>query len=291
MNLEITKPDNGVTLLKYEPPKLKVGQLFTVLNCSDIHIDSKECDRELLKKHCEKADFIKIYGDLFDLMQGKHDKRRSYSDLKDRYKASNYIDEVIKDAVEFFKPFANKLLFVSYGNHETSVINNLGTNPISAFCMLMRMHGSNVVEGSYQGYIVEQFKKPSKSTSGNINIIITAYHHGHGGAPQKTEGVLEMEADKAKFPNADIIMKGHNHFKWHNPGQTRYWLNKNYKIDKKVQHHVRLGTYKNSKITDGWEIEKGFKPTPIGGYFVKYYLDIDPKVDDYRVRFEIQDAS
>ena len=289
--MTIEQPDKGVTLIKYEP-KRTVGKFMRVLNCSDIQIDSKECDRDLLEKHCKEADYIKIYGDLFDLMQGKHDKRRSYSDLKDQYKASNYIDEVVKDAVEFFKPFAKKLIFASLGNHETSVINNLGTNPLSAFCMLMRMHGSPVVEGTYQGYIVEQFKiHPEANGSGNAKgTLITAFHHGSGGAPQKTEGMLEMEGDKAKFPNADIVMKGHNHFKWHNPGQTRFWLNRNHKIEKKVQHHVRLGTYKQSKVTDGWEIEKGFKPTPIGGYFVDYILN-HARPEGYNVSFQILDAS
>lgn len=286
MKVSFSQPDSGVTIFRFEPNKLKVGHFIKILNCSDIHLDSKECNRELLKKHCDEADYIKIYGDLFDLMQGRNDKRRSLSDLKDKYKASNYIDEVVKDAVEFFKPYAKKLLFVGLGNHCTSVIHNIGTNPLSAFCLLMRMAGSNVVEGTYQGYIVDTFKYPYGGT-GNLNNIVTAFHHGSGGAPQKTEGTLEIEGDKAKFPNADIVMKGHNHFKWHNPGQTRYWLNNHYRIEKRVQHHVRLGTYKESKFTDGWEVEKGFKPTPIGGYFVNYRIYKDSTTKMTRVKFEI----
>lgn len=288
MQVTHTSPDDGVTLFRYTLEKMHQKQFMKILNCSDIHLDSKQCDRELLKRHCDEADYIKIYGDLFDLMQGRQDKRRSLSDLKDKYKSSNYIDEVVKDAVEFFKPYAKKLLIVSLGNHESSVILNVGTNPISAFCLLMRMNGSNVVEGSYQGYMVDAFFLKNKVT---LNIITTAFHHGSGGAPQKTEGTLEIEGDKAKFPNADIIMKGHNHFKWHNPGQTRYWLNKAYHIEKRIQHHVRLGTYKSSKFTDGWEVEKGFKPTPLGGYFVNYSLyKLEGKNNQLKVKFEIQSA-
>jgi len=286
MKVTFSQPDSGVTVFTFAPEKLQIGHFLKILNISDIHLDSNQCERTLLAQHCEQADYIKIYGDLFDLMQGRNDKRRSLSDLKGKYKSSNYIDEVVKDAAEFFKPYAKKLLFVGLGNHETSVIHNIGTNPLSAFCLLMRMAGSNVVEGTYQGYIVDSFKNPS--SSGNLNIITTAFHHGSGGAPQKTEGTLEIEGDKAKFPNADIIMKGHNHFMWHNPGQTRYWLNKNYKIEKRVQHHVRLGTYKASKFTDGWEVEKGFKPTPLGGYFVNYiFTRIESAI---KVIFEIQPA-
>lgn len=288
MKITHSQPDLGVTVFRFEPKKLKVGLVIKILNCSDIHLDSKQCDRELLKRHCQEADYIKIYGDLFDLMQGRNDKRRSLSDLKDKYKTTNYIDEVVKDAAEFFKPFAKKLLFVGQGNHESSVIHNIGTNPLSAFCLLMRMYGSNVVEGSYQGFIVDTFKSPY--SSGNLNTITTAFHHGSGGAPQKTEGTLEMEGDKAKFPNADIVMKGHNHFKWHNPGQTRYWLNKNYNVEKRVQHHVRLGTYKSGKFTDGWEVEKGFKPTSLGGYFVNYVFLRREHNNSSKMKFEIHSA-
>lgn len=292
MKIAISQPDKGVTVFTHTISGT-VGLKFKILNCSDIHIDSKECDRDLLEKHCKEADYIKIYGDLFDLMQGRDDKRRSYSDLKEKYKSTNYIDEVVKDAANFFKPFAKKLLFVGLGNHETSVISKLGTNPLSAFCLLMRMNNSQVVEGSYQGFIVDNFLIPYENKSLNLNAITTAFHHGHGGAPQKTEGTLEMEGDKAKFPNADIIMKGHNHFMWHNPGQTRYWLNKKYRIETRVQHHVRLGTYKRGKFVDGWEVEKGFKPTSLGGYMVSYRLELnrDPNnhdnVNKY-IRFEIQ---
>lgn len=286
-----SSPDKGVTIFKFHPKKLGKGHFMRILNCSDIHIDSKLCDRDLLRKHCEEADYIKIFGDLFDLMQGRGDKRRSYSDLKDKHKATNYIDTVVQDAVQFFKPFAKKLLYVGLGNHETSVILNTGTNPLSAFCMMMRMEGSNVVEGTYQGFIVDSFVKVNEK-DGNTNSIVTAFHHGHGGAPQKTEGTLDIEGDKAKYPGVDIVVKGHNHFKWHNPGQTSYWLNRRYCVEKRVQHHVRLGTYKASKFTDGWEVEKGFKPTPLGGYFIDYKFQQHPTGNSYNIKtlFEIQSA-
>lgn len=271
MTVTVKQTQRGVYLFRYTI-KPKAGDKIKILNISDVHLDSEKCDRDLLKSHCEKADFIKIYGDLFDLMQGKHDRRRSYSDLKDKHKAINYIDLVVMDAVEFFAPFAKKLIFVSLGNHESSVVANTGTNPLSVFSSRLRLeHGSNVVEGSYQGFIIDSFFQQNTQKK-IIGSYITAYHHGHGGAPQKTEGTLEIEGDKAKYPNADIIVKGHNHFRWHNPGQTRYWLNTSYFVEERVQHHVRLGTYKRPEFTDGWSVEKGFKPTSVGGYFFNYEL-------------------
>ena len=285
MKYKVESPDKGVYSFRFKD-KFPSGKKIKILVCSDIHIDSKECDREILKRHCQEADYIRIVGDLFDLMQGRNDKRRSYGDLKESYKASNYVDEVVKDAALFFKPFAKKLQLVTLGNHETSVILNLGTNPLSAFCFMMRTFGSDVIEGSYQGFIKDAFEDTNKRIKGSV---ITAFHHGHGGSAQKTEGMLEMEGDKAKFPNADIVVKGHNHFKWHNPGQNRYWLNDSLKVETKVQHHVRLGTYKRPKFTDGWEIEKGFKPTPLGGYFLTYTAKAPHS--NKVISFDIQDAS
>lgn len=277
--------DKGVVCFRYNLDKKIIGHILKVLNISDVHLDSKSCNKELLKKHCEQADYIKIYGDLFDLMQGKHDKRRSNSEMKDIYLKSNYIDQVVKDAVDFFKPYAKKLIFVSLGNHETSVIANAGTNPISAFCLLMRMEGSPVIEGTYQGFITDRFIQGNSMYS-----FITAYHHGYGGNAKKTEGALEMEEDKAKYPNADLVVKGHNHYRWHNPGQTRYWLTTRGKIEKKVQHHLRLGTYKEGNATEGWEVEKGFKPISTGGWFINYEMFIDDDGKSYAMKFKVEEA-
>lgn len=290
MKIITEQPDKGVFVFNYHGFKKSVGRIIRILNCSDVHIDSKDCNRELLKKHLEQCDYVKIYGDLFDLMQGKHDKRRSHSDMKNQYLKSNYIDKVVLDAVEFFKPYAKKLLFVGLGNHETSVISNAGTNPISAFCMMMRMHGSEVIEGTYQGFIVDHIKDPRPSNKNAGFTVKYAFHHGHGGAPQKTEGTLEIEGDKAKFPNVDIIVKGHNHFKWHNPGQTRFWLTEKGKVIKKVQHHIRLGTYKESNFTEGWSVEKGFKPNATGSYFIDYNYTTDANHKGYVLSFDVISA-
>jgi UDP-2,3-diacylglucosamine pyrophosphatase LpxH len=46
---------------------------------SDVHWDAIDCDRRLLKKHLDEAvatdSMVLINGDLFDLMQGRNDRR------------------------------------------------------------------------------------------------------------------------------------------------------------------------------------------------------------------------
>ena len=55
------------------------NQEHKFLLMSDIHIDSRKCDRALLKKHLDQAKAegagVFIFGDLFDAMQGKYDPR------------------------------------------------------------------------------------------------------------------------------------------------------------------------------------------------------------------------
>lgn len=288
---QTTEP--GVYVIRYllSGTRARVGRCLRILNISDVHIDSLDSDRELLAKHLQQADVVKIFGDLFDLMQSKNDKRRNYGELKEKYKVGNYIDAVVEDAVQFFKPFAHKIVFVSVGNHETAIINHLGTNPISIFCSRLRSLGSPVIEGSYQGFqidLISRFK-----TKATIARIVNAYHHGHGTNAQKTEGALEIEGDKAKFPNADFVLKGDNHYKWHNPGQNSYWITDRFKLIQRVQHHIRLGTYKKPQFANGWAVEKGFKPTPIGGWFVDHYVGTkhnNSKQTQYMSYFEVVEA-
>lgn len=286
--LRVESPERGVYVHTFA---IKRNNAFSmkVLHCSDVHIDSSDCDRDLLKKHLEQADYVKIFGDLFDLMQSKHDKRRSYNELKEKYKSDNYIDLVVEDAVDFFKPYAKKIIFVSLGNHETSVIKNTGTNPISIFCSRLRSYGSQVIEGSYAGFQVDRFENDGKF----VDKKVYYYHHGHGTNAQKTEGTLELDGDKARVPNADIVLKGDNHYKWHNPGQTSVWLNGMFRMESKVQHHIRLGTYKKFTFTDGWAVQKGLKPTSIGGWFINYRHLITGKTRasrTHKIVFDVQDA-
>lgn len=89
---------------------------------SDIHWDNPHCDRETLKKHldyCLKNEIpIMINGDFFCFMQGKYDPRRSKADIRPEHNKVNYIDAVIEDCVNWWKPYAHLLTVIGYGNHE-----------------------------------------------------------------------------------------------------------------------------------------------------------------------------
>ncbi len=77
-----------------------------VLLISDLHWDNPKCDRELLKKHLDEAlkgnHDILINGDLFCLMQGAYDPRKSKSDIRPEHNSANYFDAIINTAVDWF---------------------------------------------------------------------------------------------------------------------------------------------------------------------------------------------
>lgn len=81
-------------------------ELWT-LNVADVHFDSVYCNRELMRSQFDEAARrnarINIYGDWFDAMQGRYDKRREYPLLRKEYKREDYYDFVVKDSVEWLK--------------------------------------------------------------------------------------------------------------------------------------------------------------------------------------------
>ena len=108
---EVTKDDNEFLLI------------------SDIHWDNPHCDHDLLRNHLDEAKRrgarVMVNGDLFCLMQGMGDPRRSKDEIRPEHSNGRYLDSIIETAVEWFAPYVNVLQFIGYGNHETSVINGV----------------------------------------------------------------------------------------------------------------------------------------------------------------------
>ena len=128
-----------------------------VLLISDLHWDNPKCDRELLKKHLDEAlkgnHDILINGDLFCLMQGAYDPRKSKGDIRPEHNVANYFDAIVNTAVEWFAPYAHLIKFVGYGNHETSILKRQETDIIERFVTLLNYQCKTDVQiGGYGGW-------------------------------------------------------------------------------------------------------------------------------------------
>lgn len=238
-----------------------------VLILSDVHYDSKHCDRRMLQRHLDQAvernASIFLNGDFLDLMGGKYDPRNTLpGGLRPEYRGQDYFDLVIEDAAQFLAPYAHLLTVYAQGNHETNVKKRQHTDPSKRLVQRLQELGSPVQLGGYSGWVRWRFEYSTEKFSQLMH-----YHHGYGGNAPRSKGVLHVDIDTAKFPDADLIVRGHDHNKWHVPVTTQRITSK-MTAYKSTVHHLRCGSYKDlSDGFGGWEIEKGFAQPRLGGWW------------------------
>ena len=256
---------------------LEVGYSFSSpkgmahqLHISDVHFDSRNCDRKLLKSHLEaikaKNGSIYIYGDWFDVMGAYGDPRSKMQDIRPEYNVPGraYLDLVIEDSFEFLKPYSDHLVFMGKGNHETNIEKRHDTDPIQRLVYLLQQHGSNVAAGSYTGYIRFRLNYNNNRRATNLQ-----YHHGSGGGAKRSKGMLQNQIKGFMYPDAEIVVSGHDHQKWYDPSNVRERISPNGNVYYDTQHVLKLGSYKSKSPSGmGFEHEKEFMPTRLGGWFV-----------------------
>ena len=246
-----------------------------LLLSSDRHHDSAKCDRDLEKKHLEKAKqrnaLVVDGGDLFDAMQGKFDPRRSYSGLRPEYKVDTYLDEIVADAARFYGPYAQNILMLARGNHDQGIVKNNGVDLISGLTNRLNAdYGGRVATGGYGGWIRFMFKI-QKTVRTSINL---KYFHGAGGGGPVTRGVIQTNRQAVYLPDADIVLNGHTHDAWILP-ISRERLSDQGKIYQDKTWYVRTPTYADDygDGSGGWHVERWGPPKPKGCAWVRLYFD------------------
>jgi hypothetical protein len=247
-----------------------------VLLISDLHWDNPKCDRDLLKKHLDQAvkgnHDILINGDLFCLMQGAYDPRKSKSDIRPEHNHANYFDAIINTAVDWFEPYAQHIKLIGYGNHETSILKRQETDIIERFVTLLNYKtGSDIQVGGYGGWVRYQFDDGSATQSFKIK-----YMHGFGGGGAVTRGTIQHNRMSVNVEGADAIWMGHVHEDY----ELTYTVEE-LTIKDTVQLRdilmIRTSAYKEEygDGSKGWHIERGASPKPIGGRWLimKPYRD------------------
>lgn len=253
-----------------------------VLLISDLHWDNPKCDRVLLKKHLDEAlqgnHDILINGDLFCLMQGAYDPRKSKSDIREEHNVANYFDAIVNTAVEWFAPYAHLIKFVGYGNHETSILKRQETDIVERFVTLLNYKcGSSVQVGGYGGWVRYAFVYSKKQ----VKSFCIKYMHGFGGGGAVTRGTIQHNRMSVNVEGADAIWMGHVH--------EDYEMT--YTVEQLTQHDtiqlrdilmIRTSAYKEEygDGSKGWHIERGASPKPIGGR----WLIMKPFRDENMIR-------
>ena len=141
--------------------------------------------------------------------------------------------------------------------------------------------GGHVEVGGYAGWLVVQ---PHRNGSGRRRFNVH-YHHGYGGGAKRSKGILGADIDQKDFPDADFILRGHDHQKWHLP-VTIDRISQTYRVEQRTVHHLRLGSYK--KLGDryaGWATEKNFATPRLGGWWAR----VQERQDEYV--WEVREAT
>ena len=258
----ITKHRNS-HLIEYQGKEMKVAFM------SDLHWDNPKCNRELLKKHldrCLEEDRkVFINGDMFCLMQGKYDPRRSKKDIRPEHNKVNYIDAVIEDAVEWFAPYKDVIVHVGYGNHETAIVKNLETDPLRRWVDLFNYtQKAEVKLGGYGGWV--RIRLQPWETSQRRASVQMYHFHGSGGGGPVTKGTIQNQRQMASIEGADIICMGHVHELYTMVHSVKHLNADSLRPTHREVHHFRTGCYKDEYDDGygGWHIERGAPPKPLG---------------------------
>ena len=268
----MTKP-NSTTPLSWKAEKINAtthiirfdnisaGWNQKILLTADRHHDNLHTDHRLELEHLEEAKeagapIIDI-GDLFCAMQGRYDPRKSYTNMRPEYIGDDYFDRLLDCAHSFYGPYADLFAVIGKGNHEKSILKRQQLDLIKG---LSRRLGNVDKMGAYAGWVLLQFKM-NKTRYQTIRI---KYHHGYGGGGPVTKGVIQANRRAVYLPDADIVMTGHIHEAWVMPFM-RERINTAGNVSIEKQWHVSVPTYKEEYLAgDGWHIETGKPPKPVG---------------------------
>ncbi len=279
MQLPFTVREESRNIHTVELTADSVNTEWTFVLASDIHWDSTHCDRDAWDRILRQASAnrwgVFVWGDNYDLMQGRHDPRRARHGVRPEFDHSEYLDAVIEGCANWYRERNEHgtILLLSRGNHEESIRRNCDTDPIQRTVSLMN-YGTphRTFAGGYGGWVRFMLK-----VNGRYYSLLLKYDHGSGGAPTMSHGTLTVVRRAAVCPDADIICSGHIHRRWVVPiARERLVADKGgARVQRDTQYHVCCGSMKDSfgDGADGWEVEKGLPPKEVGCVLMKLFLE------------------
>ena len=226
---------------------------------SDRHWDNPKSLQDLQLRHLDEAQKsaagILDFGDLFCAMQGKYDKRANKASLRPEHQVSDYLDALVDTATPFFAPYANQIIRLCYGNHETSILERHETDLTRRLVdKLNQETGSRIHHGGYSGWVHFIFQgKNDQLTHKKLWYI-----HGYGGGGPVTKGVIQSNRQAVYTPDANFVVNGHIHEEW-NLTITRTRLSDQSEQSHDEQQHIRIPTYKDEYGNgfSGWHVGRG----------------------------------
>lgn len=256
--------------------ELKTNQPFWILLISDVHFDSVDCNRKLLRQHLDQAldrnATILSFGDFFDAMQGKYDPRKSYKGLrpeyvKDVHVDTCYLDDIVDDAVKFLTPYSANLKMMSDGNHEDEIKKRLQTDLTQRTIAALQQQTREKIYYGHGSGVVKIKLAPTNVKHKQIAAgPLLGYDHGEG-----LKAPIAKERWLRDRPDVDIMVSGHYHSGAIQPvGVIRYGSTGEKYTQKRMI--ISLPGYKDEGgARSGWARKtKAVRPTVCGGVWLRF---------------------
>lgn len=282
---KVIEPTDGPIVFEQISPNVhkatfqavRAGWEAWVLLSSDRHNDNIKSDRVLQLRHLEQLKERNglglDFGDLFDAMQQRGDTRSNKGEVRPEDNGENYFDLIVDHSADFYAPYAKWLRLYGRGNHESSALKYHGIDLTSNLVYRINTHPQStgtVYRGGYGGWVIFQFNlRDTVRVSKRLK-----YFHGAGGGGIVTKGVISTNRQAVYEPDADIVVNGHTHDNWHLP-LARERLTQSGVVARDLVHFIRLPSYKDEYRdgADGWHVERGGEPKPIGAVWLRFYVD------------------
>ncbi len=222
--------------------------------------------------------------------EGKWDKRADERQLREEHRGGRYLDRLVETAAEWLKPYAANIALITYGNHETAIINHHQTDLLQRLHQELKHVPSYRGEiGAYAGFLKVSHVYRDDQPDSHLNTVI-AWNHGYGGGGEVTRGMIDHSRTRSQA-YADIYFGGHIHRR-NSDENILLELDENRNvIRRRSQWFLRSSTYKQEtgaveNDVSGWHVEKGRGERPVGGWWLEFQAERKGSEDRrYNVRF------
>jgi len=254
---------------------------------TDAHHDNPDTDQSLEKRHLDEAlergAGIIDAGDLFCAMQGKYDKRSDKSKVWPEHMGGDYLDALVREATDFYKPYAENWVVMGRGNHETAIAKKHETDLTERLIERLSFStGHRIPSGGYTGWVRFMFRRKTEQRSARL-----WYCHGWGGGGPVTVNTIQAgNRMPMMVENADVLFTGHVHEAWVLE-KMRVRLMENGAPEQKTLYICQGATYKDEYRDGrgGFHVETGKPPKPTGAWWMRLgYRDNAPDISFHRAK-------
>lgn len=263
--MKLEKTDDSVVKISIDD-----SDRISIIWMADAHIDSVDTYRAKIKKIFDSNpdSYIIVGSDFSDMMQNFGDKRASKG--KDRYNVPDYINAICSDLIEFFSPYAHRIISFNLGNHELNAVKFHGINIAQWIATNINQKcGTNIQTNDFAGYFILAMQPNigENNKSKRVGYVHYQIYYSHrpisGGS--RSKGVLSADIVSGRYPGADMYIHEHIHQSLLHPFSVEE-LNTRHLRVKKNKWFVVMPTMKEEDqgAMNSHHYQRNYSPTFIG---------------------------